>query len=1366
MDNELLKKIGEKIKKVLKLFLKMLLRILLPVIIIIVILAACVYYITVDDGTYKENDWSSTGFGVAQNTKSAKISLEDGSLSTSYTPQELWDKMIKEGSRVDEYLKDASELAKLMDAEIITQYPDTRKDPTKDIDWEEILKTDSSKLQGIIKLKRNLVDGKTELSESELKKLEIDYDTYTDEYKANRQKEIEEEKADTAKEETDKKEEDKEKELEEGMLTYEEWMKNKGYTKGSSGWERPGEKITMSYVDPDTFESNMQAYRNSGSEADKKKAMSCFTLEKASTIGGSSINGISSFDKVLFIGDSHTVRLSSGAYLNNENKKKIENSIFRAVGSKNATYWLEHFSELPGNSEVNAVCVMLGVNGRDTANMKQLIDKLEEKYKGKNIYIQRVFPVGDKYTYADIEVTNSSITQYNDSISEYCEQKENVYFIDTSDGYINSQGRLEAGMTDDGLHFSNCDKWLENLEKIIIEQKESGVQAGKKDKEEEDKEDKENKEDKGDKEESNSGFLRRPDFSNNDAWRNPSNPYQYGQCTWFAGGRFYEIYGYMPCGGNRNWNGNCWVSNITEMYSEDFVKSDTPVPGAIFSGVGVNHVGVVIDVQGDKIIVQEGNLNGVSDNWDWATTECTNGIVGDGSNGDWIERTVTLSQLSSYYGGVVFANPRNGVSAATSSTSSRMGSQYYIKVATWKETTETYETDGDIDNQAYSSGPIYEMTATKINYYDMVKSYTMPFDYLWALMVITENKNFVMELADLIYNSDIEITVNDCVNVTTTVKDYTYQKDMYVKAEAKYKYEEEEERLYKKEGEVFENHTAKLTTVIKNNSVDAALTRANVWIVDYVRDYKYQGQQTSTSGSGEIARTDLNESFSEYKEDKTDLLNIKLELYQQGKMVTEFSSKYKSKNINWMETTTVTNQTTKYIGETPTIREKTSKIKKKDVKKGEFKYKEKNFVTLLLSHPKAKSNILNVSSWLFEILENNESTVEMVDLTKYLLYKVTDQNRWGVTEFDFSIFDPNYFNKADKGLGDKGWLFTITHEHCALWKYMIGEGDYSTVSRYVTEDKKNYIMYDDTGYNGTRNFGFGVCFWTSRGGFMHQALFSEKNVNITDAKYQITWQSQMPAEIADYVSLQIWKSIQTSVKQMADNSGVTLKQNQLDCLTDIAYQYGVGGATPTINGVLNLVRTNSVSEAALRAYAPFNSWKQRSTDRVNLFIDGKYVAADGTDLTKYATSSLNGDLMSVCKQVTEHYLSIDAYYSVGGDLISKNIEKCWNHQAICCATYTTMCLYKAGLLTENQINSYNYHWTGSGGIPDMLAAAGWKKVSSPQAGDVLIDPGVHVAICAGGDMVYDQNTCTNGTSSAPAPFSAPFAATYQAWRAP
>ena len=40
-----------------------------------------------------------------------------------------------------------------------------------------------------------------------------------------------------------------------------------------------------------------------------------------------------------------------------------------------------------------------------------------------------------------------------------------------------------------------------------------------------------------------------PDFTNVEAWQSPNNPYAptfYGQCTWFAWGRFYEIYGYSP----------------------------------------------------------------------------------------------------------------------------------------------------------------------------------------------------------------------------------------------------------------------------------------------------------------------------------------------------------------------------------------------------------------------------------------------------------------------------------------------------------------------------------------------------------------------------------------------------------------------------------------------------------------------------------------------------------------------------------------------------------------------------------------------------------------------------------------------------
>ena len=58
------------------------------------------------------------------------------------------------------------------------------------------------------------------------------------------------------------------------------------------------------------------------------------------------------------------------------------------------------------------------------------------------------------------------------------------------------------------------------------------------------------------------------------------------------------------------------------------------------------------------------------------------------------------------------------------------------------------------------------MTEQSINYYDMVKAYTMPFNYLWDLLVLSEDIDFVLGLADLVYNSNIVITVND--NLTTT----------------------------------------------------------------------------------------------------------------------------------------------------------------------------------------------------------------------------------------------------------------------------------------------------------------------------------------------------------------------------------------------------------------------------------------------------------------------------------------------------------------------------------------------------------------------------------------------------------------------
>lgn len=133
-----------------------------------------------------------------------------------------------------------------------------------------------------------------------------------------------------------------------------------------------------------------------------------------------------------------------------------------------------------------------------------------------------------------------------------------------------------------------------------------------------------------------------PDFSNNDAWRtgNPFHPSYTGQCTWFAWGRFYEIYGYDP--GFRG-NGNQNVQELLSKHPDKFKFSTSPAPGALFSSPNP-HVGIVTAVGPDSITVQEGNLNGTTDSFEVAIT-------------DWHTKTYRMSDFLNIYGNVTYAVP-------------------------------------------------------------------------------------------------------------------------------------------------------------------------------------------------------------------------------------------------------------------------------------------------------------------------------------------------------------------------------------------------------------------------------------------------------------------------------------------------------------------------------------------------------------------------------------------------------------------------------------------------------------------------------------------------------------------------------------
>ena len=112
----------------------------------------------------------------------------------------------------------------------------------------------------------------------------------------------------------------------------------------------------------------------------------------------------------------------------------------------------------------------------------------------------------------------------------------------------------------------------------------------------------------------------------------------------------------------------------------------------------------------------------------------------------------------------------------------------------------------------------------------------------------------------------------------------------------------------------------------------------------------------------------------------------------------------------------------KYSSGTTSVKEKTDKnYTEQEMESGNFS--DPNFVKYYIYCTGVRNNISSMSSWLFEALENNSRTEGLVDITKYMLYKATD-NDYGVTSIDFSAYNENDFKDvSDITINDGGNSF-------------------------------------------------------------------------------------------------------------------------------------------------------------------------------------------------------------------------------------------------------------------------------------------------------------------------------------------------------
>ena len=172
--------------------------------------------------------------------------------------------------------------------------------------------------------------------------------------------------------------------------------------------------------------------------------------------------------KVYYIGDSWFVGLRDGRITDSPS------DYFTAeVGAKAGD---SIFSNIPVKSDAECIVIMLGLNGATTqTEMKSLLETLSLTYSDKNIYVLKVFHVGRNYTVMDKDTLNSTIDQYNEDIKAFCATKNNLKFVDATDGLIDDAGYLNpAYESDDGMHLTSYSKLYDNIKKAV-EEGENGV---------------------------------------------------------------------------------------------------------------------------------------------------------------------------------------------------------------------------------------------------------------------------------------------------------------------------------------------------------------------------------------------------------------------------------------------------------------------------------------------------------------------------------------------------------------------------------------------------------------------------------------------------------------------------------------------------------------------------------------------------------------------------------------------------------------------------------------------------------------------------------------------------------------------------
>lgn len=457
------------------------------------------------------------------------------------------------------------------------------------------------------------------------------------------------------------------------------------------------------------------------------------------------------------------------------------------------------------------------------------------------------------------------------------------------------------------------------------------------------------------------------------------------------------------------------------------------------------------------------------------------GVIGNDGIENYAQGIVNgiVTYLESSHAG--YSATLTGTSTVTDSIESRVVNMKYVT----QEEFETLKTSGNVqeatkyftlnsENKLVSltwsqneDGNVEIKENSPMDFRTALQNYHMPFEYLLFYYIDTGYEDFSLELADIVLDSEIVIALQDNIVTTETVTD----KEIKVETSSN----EGNARGVAHDWEVDSSqHTE---TITENCSTKTDITYIETWCVKSYKENSYServlnmgdqeeiivnvpGQVIYTPGGRTLSEeiTVVNRERRDTGLDDEDGNDIMYTYTRKERTATTINTLRNTYDTGGdMQVEGITN---KYV----------------DL------YVEKDMNQRMQEY------------WFFGLVENNENTANLLDLTKYLMFLASHTN-YGVTEFGFEENFGNTFSSVSGIYGD-----TIQEK---VWWALIDAGYSKEATAGVLGNIQAESSFDPEVIEGGSGIGFGLCQWSFGRRTQLEAYATSKGVNPGDVNTQI-----------------------------------------------------------------------------------------------------------------------------------------------------------------------------------------------------------------------------------------------------------------------